>query len=100
MGAKRTDANQSSMVQQLRQCGVKVIHLHTVGKGVPDLLCCAYRRTTGQRELLLVEVKTDKGKLTKDQVTWHQEFTEDGTIDVPMLVATGIEDVLAWFGLV
>ena len=68
--AARSDANQAAIVQALRQCGCLVQSLHTVGRGVPDLLIC-YRGI-----LALVEVKTRGGKLTKRQIQWHAEWQE------------------------
>lgn len=35
---RRTDANQREIVAALRAVGAEVISLHTVGRGVPDLL--------------------------------------------------------------
>lgn len=101
MSPKKTDANQAGMVEHLRQCGLMVILLHMVGKGIPDLMCVGYRRQTNKIEAVMVEVKTDKGKLTKEQEAWHQKWREkfpEG--DAPLLIARQSEDVLAWFGLV
>jgi len=53
----------------LRANGAKVWQLS--GKGVPDLLIC-YQNLT-----LLAEVKSAKGKLTDDQVTFHAEWEGD-----------------------
>jgi len=60
--AKRSDANQPEIVAALRAAGRYVIDLHEVGKGVPDLLVIC---TDGR--LVLLEVKTPGGKLTKDE---------------------------------
>jgi hypothetical protein len=38
MWAKRVDGNQAEVVSELRRRGWAVLHLHTVGKGCPDLL--------------------------------------------------------------
>lgn len=96
MMAKRVDTNQTAIVNALRECGLHIVHLHTVGKGVPDLLVTGYRRQTGHVEALLVEVKTAKGKVRQEQVAWHSEYPEGG----PLLVARSAEEVLAWFGMV
>lgn len=73
MRAAKADANQASIVAALRQIGCSVQPLHTVGKGVPDLLV----GIRGQN--LLLEVK-DGAKppsaqhLTPDQKDWHQAW--------------------------
>ena len=53
----------------LRRRGCLVASLHTMGKGVPDLLALL----PGGR-LVLIEVKSPKGKLTPDQ----KKFISDG----------------------
>lgn len=58
----RTDANHRAIAAYLRAKGCLVFSLHTVGKGLPDLLVLI----PGGR-LALVEVKGPKGKLTPDQ---------------------------------
>ena len=73
--AKRTDSNQAEIVKALRAVGASVESLHTVGKGVPDLLC-GFRGST-----FLLEVKTSTGKLRPSQIDWrgawygHQPIT-------------------------
>ena len=63
MRAKRVDKNQPQIVKALRDRGVSVFLLHTVGKGCPDLLC-GINNTT-----FLVEIKADeKATFTKDQI--------------------------------
>lgn len=71
--AAKTDANQTDIVQALRKMGACVQHLHTVGKGCPDLL-------VGWRGVnLLVEIKDgDKSpsrrRLTPDEQEWHEAW--------------------------
>lgn len=36
--AARVDENQPAIVQALERIGARVLHLHTLGKGAPDLL--------------------------------------------------------------
>lgn len=70
MRAAKADANQGAIVAALRKIGCSVQPLHTVGRGVPDLL-------VGIRgHNLLLEVKDgakppSAQKLTADQVEWH-----------------------------
>jgi hypothetical protein len=73
MRAARVDANQGKIVAVLRNAGVTVQPLHTVGGGVPDLLCAFLGLN------FLVEVKDgakipSEQKLTPDQVEWHQKW--------------------------
>lgn len=64
--AAKRDANEAEIIKALRQCGISVQPLST--KGVPDLLC-GYK---GKNYIL--EVKQERGKLTPDQVTWHEKW--------------------------
>lgn len=66
--AARIDANQPEIVAALRAVGCSVQTLAAVGAGVPDLLV----GVSGVN--LLMEVKTASGKLTKDQVPWHESW--------------------------
>lgn len=70
MRAAKIDRNQPEIVKVLRQLGVSVQHLHSVGAGCPDLLCAINNR------VFLIEVKDGSKvpsaqKLTPDQVEWH-----------------------------
>lgn len=51
----RTDSNQKSIVEGLRKFGRAVIHLHQIGKGVPDLLVFNQQNKT----YYLLEIKPD-----------------------------------------
>ena len=65
--AAKVDANQGEIVTTLRRLfGPDVVcDLSRVGGGVPDLLIGA----RGQN--ILMEIKTDNGTLTSDQVEFH-----------------------------
>jgi Holliday junction resolvase len=60
---KKVDKNQKDVVKALRDYGATVFLLHTVGGGIPDLMCCYADQT------ILMEVKdgADK-KLTPQQI--------------------------------
>lgn len=58
----KTDINQPEIVGALRKAGYQVILLHQLGGGVPDILVC------GRGVNVLMEIKTEDGELTKDQV--------------------------------
>ena len=61
----RVDQNQTAIVAVYRDKGLLVLSLASMGRGVPDLLVCAYPC------LCLVEVKMPGGALTSDQVRFH-----------------------------
>ena len=64
--AAKRDAVEPAIVQTLVGMGASVTKLSA--KGVPDLLVGIRGRT------FLVEAKSDKGKLTPDQVEWHENW--------------------------
>jgi Holliday junction resolvase len=66
---KRVDSNQVEIVKELRRLGMEVEHLHSVGKGCPDILV----GWKGKNCLLEIK-KDDKAKLTPDQVLWHHSW--------------------------
>jgi len=76
MRAARVDDNQSAIVKALRKAGMIVQLLHTVGRGVPDLLV-GYQ---GKNILLEVKDGTKPWKLTPEQVGWHRDWK--GQVDV------------------
>lgn len=81
----KVDANQKTIVKDLRDLGCTVALLHAVGKGVPDLLV----GRDGKNWLL--EVKNLKGrgrKLTDPQVEWHKVWR--GSV----LTVTSTEDAV------
>jgi hypothetical protein len=61
----KLDANHREIVRAFESMGCCVLSLAAVGKGCPDILT----RINGQ--LVLVEIKGAKGKLTDDQVRFH-----------------------------
>ncbi len=85
----RVDSNQADVVKALRAQGWVVQHLHSVGGGCPDLLIGAAGFN------LLQEVKGAKGRLTKDQVPWHEGWT--GQVDVVRSPEEAVEK--AWLRL-
>jgi len=84
MKAKRVDDNQKEIVKQIRRLGITVVHLHTIGKGCPDLLLGFQKRN------YLIELKDYKKtnsqkKLTEDEVeffnTWRGQVNICETLD-------------------
>ena len=69
----RIDSNQPEIVEKLRDMGAEVLHLHTLGRGVPDILVCFRER------LYLCEIKDgakkpSARKLTDDEQKWHAKW--------------------------
>jgi Holliday junction resolvase len=63
--AARVDANHAEIVRALRSVGCSVLDLSRVGSGCPDLLV-----GWKGRQMVLMEVKVDKGELNAEQVTF------------------------------
>jgi len=84
--AAKVDRNQSQIVAALRDIGASVEPIHALGGGVPDLLVGFRGRT------LLMEVKTDDGRLTPQQVKFHQSWRGQTaivrSIDEALMIAT------------
>lgn len=91
---RRVDANQNEIVQQLRGLGFHVTLLHTIGGGVPDLVVVGLSNKAHDWLALFVEVKRPGEKLTETEEAWHMKYPDGG----PLLIATCLEDILAWFG--
>lgn len=67
--ARKTDSNHAEIRDAMRAAGAEVEDLSGCGKGMPDTLAL-----TPDGRLLLVEIKTATGKLTKPQVKFHARF--------------------------
>lgn len=88
---KRTDANQALLMGMARGMGASVADTHEVGDGFPDLVL-AWRGYN-----LLVEVKTERGRYTGDQVIWRDEWraptytvrTADELIELLLAICAG-----------
>lgn len=68
--AARVDTNHGAIVDGIRQIfgPDSVLDLSRVGQGCPDIL-------VGIRgHNIMLEIKTDRGKLTADQVYFHREW--------------------------
>ena len=64
----KVDKNQAEMVNALRKAGASVVSLANLGSGVPDLLV-GFRKQN-----FLIEGKVPGGKLTPDQVKFHEQW--------------------------
>jgi len=78
--ARRRDANERSIVDALRRCGASVIRLSE--PGVPDLLVLF------QRRVVLMEIKTARGRATSAQEARSREGW-------PSVTCRSIDDALA-----
>ena len=77
--AARVDTNQAQIVAELRQCGVTIEHLHTIGQGCPDILC-GWRGENYAFEIKDPDKPPSKRRLTEDEERWHQEW--GGQVDI------------------
>lgn len=84
---RRVDKNQTEIVKVLKQLGCSVVSLADKGHGVPDLLVGFRGRN------YLVEVKSEKGKLTPDQETFFQTWKGQ------TMVFKSSEEVIEFFKL-
>lgn len=80
MRAARTDANHGQIVAALKAAGWRVVSTARMGGGFPDLVVA--RRGV----VRLIEVKTDRGALTRDQVEFHEGF--------PVVILRTIDDAV------
>lgn len=62
--ARKVDANQAEIVRAIEKIGAIVTPLYRLGHGVADLLISFRQRWC------VMEVKTEDGELTSDQVRW------------------------------
>lgn len=77
--AANIDANQPEIVEYLRSLGMSVCLLHTVGKGVPDLLV-GFRGRNVLLEVKDGEKPPSRRRLTEDESDWHTKWA--GQVDV------------------
>lgn len=71
--AAKIDANQPSIVSALRKIGASVLHLHTLGKGAPDILI-AYRGRNVLLEIKDGSLPPSARALTPDEAKFHAEW--------------------------
>ena len=79
MRAAKVDANQKQIVEDLRNAGYGVAHLHTVGNGIPDILVGINGKN------YLFEIKDPSQPPSKQRLTKKEkEFFETwlGHVDV------------------
>jgi hypothetical protein len=84
--AARKDKNHNQIADELRQAGFRVLDLYQVGDGCPDMLVCGHGRQ------VLVEIKSDRGKLTAQEGLFFASW-DIGLV----MIARSAEDVIEWF---
>ena len=89
--ARRVDTNQSTITAALRQVGASVQPIHTLGKGVPDLLV-GYRGVNHVLEIKDGAKPPSAQKLTSDEAHWHATWR--GRV----IVVRSVDEALAAIG--
>jgi hypothetical protein len=83
----RVDEPQQEIVAALRRVGWDAWSLAPLGKGKADLLAC--HLATGR--LVLMEVKSRRGRLTADQLAVHQRW--------PIQVVRSVDEAMKAIGV-
>lgn len=81
----KADNNQAEIVRDIRKAGGRVLHLHQLGNGCADTLVMYHGI------LLLVEIKSEGGRLTPDEQVFYNEWQDC------MIVVYSAEEVLKAF---
>ena len=90
--AKRTDANHTQIIKQLRKIpGISVFSTHMVGNGFPDIVV-GYKGVNYLIELKDGNKSKSRKKLTEDEKYFHLKWTG------PILVAESLDDILDFIG--
>lgn len=89
MRKAKVDRNQPLAVAALRTLSFLVHPTHTLGQEAPDFIVLgATRDSTGDvPQLVWVELKCGKGKLTPGQVAWHKVWGQHPVVIVVSTVA-------------
>lgn len=69
----KRDLNHREIVNGLRFAGCSVLDLADLGDDKPDILV-ATRTKTGKRRSVLLEIKSEDGKVSERQADWHQAW--------------------------
>lgn len=86
--AARIDSNQPEIVKAARSCGASVQPIHTLGKGIPDLLI-GYRGVNLLWELKDGLLVPSARVLTPDEIDWHAAWR--GAVTVVSSVSDALE---------
>lgn len=91
--AHKVDANQAEIVQTLRAVGLRC-HDTSALPNFVDAVVSGYSLRHNADIAVLVEFKTERGKLTDSQKALRALYGADG----PLIVARTANEVLRWFG--
>lgn len=91
--AAKRDGNHAELVKALRQCGVFVVDLASVGDDVPDLLCGRFG-TWKLLELKNPKRPPNKRRLSPGQAKFHADCAERG---LPCFRVETLEEALSLF---
>jgi hypothetical protein len=88
----RVDTNQPAIVEVLRGAGATVLHLHTIGRGCPDIAVGIHGKN------YLMEIKDgskspSKQKLTRDEQEWHDAWRGE------VCIVSSVDEALAAIGV-
>jgi hypothetical protein len=67
---RKADQNQKAITDALKAVGARIFDMSGCGYGAPDI--CVLK--PNKRDVVLIEIKTEKGALKKSQVDAHQEW--------------------------
>jgi len=87
----KTDGNQTQIIKELRQAGYSVFSTSKVGDGFPDIVVSGYWVEGKMYVDKLVEIKMPGGKLTPDEVIFHDSW------NTSIITAYSAQDVIDWF---
>ena len=90
----RRDENQNDIKEALERIGVRVWDAADMRNGFPDLVAGGINRQTMQAQIVLLEVKSDKGTLTPDELRFHTEWQ-----GLPVFIVRNEAEALKCFGV-
>lgn len=66
----KIDESQPAIVDALRDAGATIQHIHTIGRGCPDILV-GYR---GKNILFEIKTTDHNSKMTDSETSWHRRW--------------------------
>lgn len=87
MVRRKRDANHKAIVDALQAVGARIFDLSGVGGGCPDIAVLK----PDKRNVVLIEIKTDKGTLKQTQQRTHQDW--------PIVTVRTVEEALQAVGV-
>lgn len=84
---RKPDANQKAITDALEAVGAQIFDLSGAGKGIPDIACLK----PNKRDVVFLEIKTEKGTLTEAQKKTHQDW--------PIVTVRTIDEALRAVGV-